>query len=107
MRKIQLRWAREFLNLGKICGEILKTRRGRSKRYFEVMIDVGSRLLNRPSLKPLKRDAFDLGLARFGARVGAASAIARDADFLLLNKGFWTLPIALLLISAWSIGPMD
>ena len=64
VRKIQLRWARGFLNLGKICGEILKTRRDRSKRYVEVMIDVGSSLLNRPSLKPLKRDAFALGLAR-------------------------------------------
>ena len=81
----------------------LKTRRDRSKRYVEVMIDVGSSLLNRPSLKPLKRDTFALGLARFGARVGAASAIARDVDFLLLSKGFWTLLIALLLISAWSI----
>ena len=38
-------------------------------RYIEVMIDVESSLPNRPSLKPLKRDAFDLGLARFGARV--------------------------------------
>jgi len=67
-RKIQLGWAKEFPNLGKICGEILKTCRDRSKGYVEVMIDVGSSLLNRPSLKPLKRDAFALGFARFGAR---------------------------------------
>jgi len=64
VRKIRLRWAREFLNPGKKCAVFLKTRRDRSKRYVEVMIDVGSSLLNRPSLKPLKRDAFALGLAR-------------------------------------------
>ena len=69
VRKIEMGCAREFRNIGKNYGEILKTRRNRSESYDDAVIDVRSILHKQPSLKPpVKPNVTTLRRARFGAR---------------------------------------